>query len=72
MADHHSYFLRDWHSNERAICKRVPGNWIVRYEHCSVSLGGMCGSNGPTTEVLWRSSPEAFFGIFTIVGEFSC
>lgn len=66
--DRHSFFLADWHTNERAISARIQGDWRVRCGHCGVSLGGCLGHGGPTTEIEWRHDQQRdmFFGTFAI------
>lgn len=73
VTERHQYFLGDpvsdpdghlRRSNMAAIERRVQGNYRVRCAHCGVAMAGVIGDSGPVTEVLWRHSPNSFFGAF--------
>mgnify|MGYP001579770737 CR=1 FL=1 len=68
MSDRHAYFLSSsFPSNERAIERRVSGNWHVRCGHCGVVLAGHRGWPGDSTEIVWRHDGRSWFGSFEVL-----
>lgn len=70
VSERHRFFFGvdpkqpEWPSQQRAIAKRVQGNYRVRCGHCGVSLMGELGHDGPVTEIIWRHDGTTWFGQF--------